>query len=260
MRNLSRRVPVLLFLSVIQIPVALAADWSWSETEGKSLALHGKDGMVWRLNYGAEYPHFHFDHLSPSGGANAAWASPPDHVWHYGLWFSWKFVNHVNYWEIPRDGDGYPKGRTVIEKFEILDKSDDGVKIQIHQGLYPAEGESLLASERVELSIETPRPDGSYFIDWRLECTAMADMEFSASDKGYGGLSLRASRDWTSPEYLASDGDRTDFSAETRRVKNQASWMDFSGQSGRQITGVTFFDHPSKSAVPEQMVLDKQHP
>ena len=25
---------------------------------------------------------------------------PPDHIWHHGLWFSWKFINKVNYWEI----------------------------------------------------------------------------------------------------------------------------------------------------------------
>lgn len=254
MLNLSRfsQALLFLFLSVFHLPVAEAADWSWTETEGKSLALNGKDGLVWRLNYGDEYPHFHFDHLSPSGGANTAWASPSDHVWHYGLWFSWKFINQVNYWEIPGNGDGYPKGRTVIDKVDVLERSDDGAKIQIHQDLHPAGSEQRIASERVDLSIETPRSDGSYVIDWRLECTAMADLKFSSSGKGYGGLSLRASPDWAAPEYLASDGDRTDFTAELRRVKSQASWMDLSGQSGRQIAGVTFFDHPSNLRFPNK--------
>ncbi len=44
---------------------------------------------------------------------------PSDHVWHRGLWFSWKYINGVNYWEeAPKEIDGrllsVSDGRTEV--------------------------------------------------------------------------------------------------------------------------------------------------
>lgn len=259
MPNFFRYLAVLGVAFVLPLQFASAADWVWKETPGESLELHGDHGLVWRLKYGPDTAHFHFDHLAPVGGGTTVWASPPDHVWHYGLWFSWKFINSVNYWEIPRGGDGFPTGRTILDQVQILERSDAGVKIKIDQSLHAASGQPKIATESVLLSIETPRQDGSYAIDWRLQCDAKADLEFSSSEKGYGGLSIRTSADWTEPEYLAADGDRTDFSKELRRVKSQAGWMDVSGRVGEtqpdqsaQHVGVTFFDHPSNLRYPNK--------
>ncbi len=77
-----------------------------------------------------DLPHFYFDPLCTGQGLPVGWLSPPDHRWHYGLWFSWKTINKVNYWEIPA-GKQYPVGRTIIDSATVLKADDTGAEIEI---------------------------------------------------------------------------------------------------------------------------------
>lgn len=232
--------------------------WTWKTEDGKSLALHGPDGIVWRLNHGKDLVKFHFDTLKTATGStgsgaiaageNTAWVSPPDHQWHYGLWFSWKLINGINYWELAKDGSGYPVGRTMIETVEVLETSQEQARIKLTLTLRPETGAEPVANETALLTIETPRPGGSYAVDWRQSTTALTDLEFGRSS-GYGGFSLRAAESWTDPQFLSSNGNLSTFEKPVK-VGEPAKWMDLSAMGEKAPAGVTFFDHPSNPRHP----------
>src|ERR1017187_5766043 len=80
---------------------AAATEFAW-QTNVTAVALVGGGKPVWQFNYGTNGTKPFFHPLALPGGSPLTWQSPPDHVWHYGLWFSWKYLNGVNYWEEDR--------------------------------------------------------------------------------------------------------------------------------------------------------------
>ncbi|MCA9182848.1 MAG: PmoA family protein, partial [Planctomycetales bacterium] len=80
------------------------AAWKWQYREGESLSLVGAEGTVWRLNIAKSQPKVYFDPLGTVAGKSLTWNAPDDHAWHHGLWFSWKTINDVNYWEFDSTG------------------------------------------------------------------------------------------------------------------------------------------------------------
>ena len=54
--------------------------------------------MIWQFNFNNRFgmPYFHPLCINNSVLTSA---SPPDHPWHLGFWFSWKFIDGINYWE-----------------------------------------------------------------------------------------------------------------------------------------------------------------
>ena len=97
--------------------------WRWENNADKSLALVGTAGDVWRFRYeeGLDKPYFH--PLRTVEGTTLTAERPADHIWHYGLWFSWKFINGVNYWEVdPKTGR--PAGRTSWSGVKVETRDD----------------------------------------------------------------------------------------------------------------------------------------
>lgn len=230
--------------------------WIWHHEEGSSLALLHGDQTVWQWNYSADLAKPYFDPLALPGGGNLTWISPPDHVWHYGLWFSWKYINGVNYWEInPKSGK--PDGTTRLRNTKILCTDKAGAEIQFDLEFHPAAGGDPVLKETVHLSIETPRADGSYTIDWHQLTSAPAHLDVTLDRTppagqpggkdwgGYGGLSFRGAKDLADVTILDSEG-RRDMAAH----RNRARWIDTSGTIHGKQTGVTFFDHPANPGHP----------
>jgi hypothetical protein len=109
---------------------AAAKMWRWEKEDNASLALVGPAGLLWRFRYGPalDVPHFH--PLNTADGRTMTWDRPPDHIWHHGLWFSWKFINKVNYWEIdPKTGR--PAGRTSWKDVKVTARDDHAARIAI---------------------------------------------------------------------------------------------------------------------------------
>jgi hypothetical protein len=230
-----------------------AGSWKWDIAEGRSLSLTGPNGTLWTLHHDPALAHFYFDPLRTGDGRNTTWVSPPDHPWHLGLWFSWKHLNGVNYWEIPKNAT-HPAGRTLIDNVEILETSRETARVRITQTLRPAEGAEPLARETVLLNIEIPRPDGSYAIDWCQQTTALADLEFE-SPRGYGGLSFRADKDWKDPEFLTARGASTAGMDGKVFLESPAPWMNVCATRQGQPVGVALFDHPSNPRPPTSWFL-----
>lgn len=58
-----------------------------------------RDGaVVWNFELATPEGRPFFHPLTLPGGRTLTAARPADHVWHLGYWFSWKFINGVNYW------------------------------------------------------------------------------------------------------------------------------------------------------------------
>jgi len=189
--------------------------YGWDETDS-SFALKNHSATVWQLNYNNRYgkPYFH-----PVTVNNIilTCVDPPDHPWHLGLWFSWKYINGINYWEYlnnyksPETGFK-SEGITEVESREISRNPDFSASVKMKIKYHPVNGEAVLAEER-NMNLSAPFNDGSYYIDEEhifrplkdsviLDRTPIAGEPGGQSWGGYAGLSVRFSQNFTSPEIL----------------------------------------------------------
>ncbi len=240
---------------------AAAATWTW-DRKPDSIALSGAGGIVWQLNHSPDLNKVHFDPLGTADGKPLTWNSPPDHVWHHGLWFSWKVINRLNYWEINR-ATGKPQGTTRLIEMKAVRTDRDGAELRLQFAYHPVgKPDDIVLDETVLLEIETPRPDGTYRIDWLQETTARQDAVFDRTPPpgqpggkghgGYGGLSLRGAKDLAQTMMIDASG-RRDMDIH----RQYSRWMDTSGIIGKQHAGITFFDHPSNPRHPTPWFIVK---
>ena len=100
-------------------------NWVQSDT---SLILKNDSDLIWQFNFNNRFGKPYFHPLCINNSVLTS-ASPPDHPWHLGFWFSWKYINGVNYWEYLDDYNseetGYrSEGITEIVKHEITKNPD----------------------------------------------------------------------------------------------------------------------------------------
>lgn len=119
---------------------------------------------------------------------------PPDHTWHLGFWFSWKYINDCNFWEPDTNGVTHVLSQT-------LTPSDDRSFSTCATLAYLAKGKEAVREQRTVKV--TTQPNGNYTIAWDSTFTAQGeDAVFSCTpakkDKngiwatgGYAGLMLR---------------------------------------------------------------------
>ena len=116
-----------------------------------------KDGQsVWEFHLdGPEHKPFIAPLCLPDG-RNIANLRPKDHVWHLGVWFSWKYLNGVNYWE---PGQG---GETIIKDPEMqIDGASANARMQMIYRDSKKPDETVLSEERY-IEFHAPDETGSY--------------------------------------------------------------------------------------------------
>ncbi|MDR2862789.1 MAG: PmoA family protein, partial [Puniceicoccales bacterium] len=193
-------------LALFFLPSAAFAEWDDSRPGQFAFQRDGKD--VWRFHFdakGGDTKPF-FDPVGIAGGPSLTWARPKDHVWHLGLWFSWKYINGVNYWE---ESAGKSSGETRWTIPEITRNSDGAATLALALEYIPrprkapanAPAPVPVLTEARTISFSAPATDGSYFMDWTQVFTAHTDIKLdrtppSFSQKGtpwggYAGLSIR---------------------------------------------------------------------
>lgn len=231
------------------------AAFIWKE-DARHLALLQPDGhSVWRFNADpaeADKPCFH--PLALPGGAPLTGFRPADHHWHYGHWFSWKYLNGVNYWELPL------KGLTSWRQVKMDRRSDFSARIELELDYRPGAGAEPVLREQRRIDISPPAADGSYHLDWTLnfqvgaqdltcDCSPVAKAYWG----GYGGLSLRFTQ--------AMSETQVQSFPEARRGKGflhfPAAATDFSGLVAGQSVGVAMFDHPANRRRAPWYVIDE---
>lgn len=78
--------------------IARKTSYSWRQTDS-SLALLNHGRVVWQLNFNKKEGKPYFHPVGLIDGTVLTWLRPADHRWHRALWFSWKFIDGLNYWE-----------------------------------------------------------------------------------------------------------------------------------------------------------------
>jgi type 1 glutamine amidotransferase len=219
----------------------------WLHGDG-TLALADGDGVIWRFHYerGAGKPYFH--PLALPGHPALTWEAPPDHPWHYGLWFSWKFINGVNYWEQSRD-TGRSDGTTQWPSVKVNAYPDLSALIEMEVAYRVDKGDPVLREQR-RIRVSRPGSDGSYFLDWTMTFTAAQDVVLDRTPLphepggktwgGYAGLSVRLASALKDRQVVSADGP---VSFAQSRHRSRARAFDYSGVIDGTPMGIAILDH-----------------
>ena len=222
---------------------------SWEKTD-TTFCLKNGNHPIWQFNFNNRYgrPYFH-----PVSASNAilTCVDPPDHPWHLGLWFCWKYINEINYWEFLDDfkteRTGYRSaGITEINDINLKNNDDHSAVIEIDISYHPYGGVKVM-TEKSLISISSPSDNGSYHIDYDNSYTAVSEevvldrtpVQTEPGGRtwgGYAGLSVRFSQDFTDPFIITPDNS-VDYK------KNSWVYMGFNTLTG-STAGISIIQDP----------------
>jgi hypothetical protein len=228
----------------------LPADLVFRQTPG-SLELARGDKVVWRAVFDGKFPKPFVHPLATLDGTTLTDFEPADHPWHRGLWFSWKYINGVNYWEENKD-TRLGEGHTVVTAAKATPHDDLSATIELEVAYRPPGKEPVLKEKRV-LQFSRPDPRGHYSIDWQADFTVGSEpVELGRTPPpgepdgkswgGYAGLGIRLPMGIQGWHFTTSTGAKGEKEAHGKA----AEWVDFTGPVG----GVTIFDHASNPRHP----------
>jgi hypothetical protein len=234
--------------------------YSWRQTDS-SVALLSSEHIVWQFNYRKQEGHPYFHPLSLTDGTELTSLRPADHPWHRALWFSWKYINGLNYWD-----PELPAGQTEVIDVKTELRTDYSAQIKMSISYHPGHKPAVL-TERRTLTVSAPDENGCYHIDWLsifaagandviLDRTGLPGEENGKSYGGYAGLSLRMAPHTKNWQFLSSEGPLKPESLGTK-----ARWVDFSGYTAKDmLAGIAVFDHPDNPRHPSSWWLSASMP
>jgi hypothetical protein len=242
----------LLLLQSVQVraedSTATKPRYDWRQTDS-SLALLNNGHVVWQFNFDKKQGKPYFHPVCLTDGTELTWHRPPDHPWHYGLWFSWKYINGLNYWEEDRK-TGLSEGRTEIKSIKVQPHDDYSAQIVMQLSYHPPSQPPVL-TESCRIYVTKPVNDGRYYIDWvsrfaagaadvLLDRTPIPGEQDGQSWGGYAGLSVRLAKNTSDWQLTDSEG-RQDLQAHGEKAR----WMNFAGRVGdNKNFSIAIFDHP----------------
>ena len=227
---------------------------AWQRDENSLTRLDaGKPVWTLSLDPAAGKPFFH--PVSVAGGPALTARSPEDHPWHYGLWFSWKYINGVNYWEEDRT-TGKPAGATRWKVAALDPRPDGSATIRLEVSYVHPSGRVDLTETRI-LEVSAPAADGRYTIDWRaqfkagaegalLDRTPMRGEPKGQVNGGYAGLSVRFAPEPLAVDFLSTAGPLTQFKSDRARPAVPAIAANLS-DGGRHVGGIAIYSDPANA-------------
>ncbi|MBA7629782.1 hypothetical protein ES703_37286 [subsurface metagenome] len=244
--------------------IARKPRYSWRQTDS-SLALLNHGRIVWQLNFNKKEGKPYFHPVGLIDGTVLTWLRPADHHWHRALWFSWKYINGLNYWEEDPE-TGLSEGRTEIVSINVTPHDDYSTRVAMKLSYHPPDKPTVLTERRL-IRVSGPDEQGRYRIDWRSTFTAgkkdvLLDRTPIPGEKGgkgfggYAGLSVRMAKTTRGWEFVDSEG-RKDKEAHGKRDR----WVDFSGElaDGKEA-GISMFDYPENLRHPTPWYVEKGMP
>ena len=222
----------------------------WDRTDTTLALLRGAK-VLWRHNHDRQQGKPFLHPLCLADGTELTALRPADHIWHRALWFSWKFINGLNYWEEdPKTGQS--QGQTEIVGVRCVPNPDWSATVELDIAYHPPQQAPVLKETRL-LQISAPDATGGYRIDWTstftpvgkdalLDRTAIPGQPGGVGYGGYAGLSIRmaaATRAWSFRNSQGAFG-------ETALHGKPARWVDFGGQTAANGEGgVAILEHPA---------------
>jgi len=171
-----------------------------------------------------------------------------DHPWHKGMWWSWKFINGVNFWE------KNPKG-TELVKVGITVGDDHSARIDIDIHYRIPQAEPVLTEKR-RIEISAPDDQGRYHIDWTVTFTA-TDKDVTLNKNWYGGMAARMAKRTSPWTFRDSEGREGEKACSRKRAR----WIDFSGTlADSQEAGMAIFVHPDNLGQPPTWCVIQKMP
>lgn len=236
----------------------------WDETGELATA---DEVRLARYSFTEKANHPYFDVLRSLDHAGALVNHAPwDHRWHHGLWWSWKFVNDVLFWEDHPDygGNRIGLGRSTVGS-HVVDVDADG-RPRVREELswrVDESGQQLFAESRTLTAIRTVvggRP--VWAIDWDQRWTASVDVHLTTTPYpeiswgGYGGLAYRPARSMVERERIVADGGRVGVEAVHGKP---AAWAAYTGcvdgagddePKAPATGGLAILEHPENPRYP----------
>lgn len=214
--------------------------WITSDT---TFGLSRNKEIVWQFNFNTRHgkPFFHPIYLYRN---RITCLSPDDHLWHLGQWFSWKYINGVNYWEYI--GENFrSEGITDITKIDFKKHPDFSADISLEIDYHP-HNEGIVLTEKRTIYVSPPADD-RIIMDYSLilesagesvvlDRTPISGEPEGQSWGGYAGLSLRFNQDFMESSWISMQGDNI------RVNGTNADWlyMGFSGLHGTRVGSAVF--------------------
>ncbi len=229
----------------------------WQREDG-ALSLVSPSGPLWRFRYGPDLDTPYVHPLNTADGRTLTWDRPPDHLWHHGLWFSWKFINGVNYWEIDSK-TGHPAGRTTWSNVRVVEADDRlTARIALDLAYRPAGEDAPVLTEGRTIEARAPDAEGTYSLDWTcafravqkvvLDRTPIPGEPGGQSWGGYAGLSLRLAAAVAERGVVSTDGPILEMPEDRYRGRHAA--VDYSGLVDGKPEGIAILDDPRNPRSP----------
>ncbi len=267
MRHLSTfLLPLALGAMILQSSNASASEnaaLSWSRSDDTLAVKRGED-IVWQFNFGPELSKTFFHPVNLKGGETLTWEAPADHRWHHGIWFSWKMINGVNYWE-ENGKTGKSAGLSSHRDVKIKQNDDHSARIELDIDYHLPDKPVLLAEHRV-IEISAPTADGGFEVDWTstfaakapkvvLDRTPLPGQPGGRGWGGYAGLSVRMAKEVSSFKIVDSEGTIDKPAQQQWRFKGRA--VGYSGTIGKSTGGIAMIDHPQNLNSPSPWYINR---
>lgn len=245
----------------ISPPPAISAprQLTWRQSD-RSVALLNQGRMVWEHVHDPQIgkPYMRFGLLDGTE-LTRPWPVPKDyprndHSWHRALWWSWKMINGVNYWE------GNQTGTEPVQA-TIATQPDGSARIELTIA-YHRPDEPPVVQEKRTVTVSAPDAGGTYFIDWEACFTPTGKDDVRFDQNSYGGFALRLAAE------CCGDAARqipawTFGNSEGQADPNNraARWVSYQGTAANgQPAGVAIFDHPDNPRHPALWQTRAQYP
>jgi len=234
-------------------------DFGWRRTE-TSIALLNHGRLVWEHVHDKKIgkPFMRFG-LIDGTELTRPWPFPKDypkadHTWHRALWWSFKAINGVNYWEKNQQG-------TEPTEVDVASNGDGSARIRMTIA-YHLPDEAPVTIEKRVIHVSTPDAAGTYLIDWQATFTPAGNDDVVFNRNSYGGFALRMAAECCGdakagkPAWKFLDNEKRENSN-----GRTARWLLYQGiASNGQGAGVAIFDHPDNPRHPSLWQTRSHYP
>ncbi len=250
-----RRISVWMLIALVA-PAALAQGGPEVEATPTGWDVRWDGAPVLSYTSSEAFPKPWIDPLLTPAGHNVVRTSPPDHVHHRGLMFSWGYMRIAGepegyalmFWG--EEGDPHGLGRIIPDPDQPAEATADadGVTIAGHYLWLRNSDDLLVLRERRVIRVHRPVGGRANLLTWTTEQTPEVDIVITptpGAPVSYYGLGIRCADGMDRGLFVNSNG--------ARRVEgcngDRAEWCAYQGTTG-PLRGFALFDHPDNPRYP----------